>query len=109
MHLRESNTQELKARILLVGNVWFSSIRAAAAALSKNVDVTCQIKSNYGLHPEQFIEDTFKDASGGTSITLEDQHPEGADLVIIGYQYNSKIALCFVITKNAGSTKERAM
>ena len=36
---------------------------------------------------------------------LEGKHPEGAELVIIRHRHNSKVTLCFVITKNAGSTR----
>ena len=41
-----------------------------------------------------------------TYIVLEGKHPEGADLVAIGYRYNSKVTLCFIITKNTGSTRQ---
>ena len=66
------------------------------------MDAVYQIKSNYRLYPKQYIEDTLKDAPGSTHIVLEGKHPEGAELVAIGYRYNSKVTLCFVITKNGG-------
>ena len=69
------------------------------------MDAVYQIKSNHGLYPKQYIEDTLKDAPSSTSIVLEGKHPEGSELVAIGYGYNSKVTLCFVITKNAGSTR----
>ena len=37
---------------------------------------------------------------------MEGQHLDGPILIAIGYQYNSKVTLCFVITKNVGSTKK---
>ena len=40
----------------------------------------------------------------GTCINLKGKHPEGTDLLVIRCCYNSKVALYFVITKNAGST-----
>ena len=45
--------------------------------------------------------------AGGSVLTLECKTPEtGVDLVAsIGYKYNQKKVLCFVMTKNAGSTK----
>ena len=46
----------------------------------------------------------LKDASGGMYIILEGLHPGKPELVAIGYCYNSKVTLCFVVTKNAGST-----
>ena len=94
-----------EARTVLIGDTWFGSIKAAAV-WKRNIDIVYQIKTNYGLFPKQFIEDKLKDASGGTYIVLEDKHLEGADLVVIGYRYNSKVTLYFVITKNAGSTRK---
>jgi len=44
---------------------------------------------------------------GETHIVLEGQYPDGPTLIAIGYQYNLKVTLYFVITKNAGSTKNR--
>ena len=37
---------------------------------------------------------------------LEDKHPDGPKLVVIGYRCNSKVTLCFMITKNAGLTRK---
>ena len=65
-----------------------------------------QIKSNHELYPKQFIKDTLNDVPAGTHIVLEGKHPEGADLVAIGYRYNSKVTLCFIIIKNARSTRQ---
>ena len=69
------------------------------------MEAACQIKLNHGLHPKQFIKDTLKDIPSGTSIALEGKHPEGTELVAIGYRCNLKVTLYFVITKNAGSAK----
>ena len=105
MRLGEATTQDPAARTLLMGDAWFGSVRAAAAAWSKNVDAVHQIKSNHGLHPKQHVEEALKDAPGGTSIVLEGKHPEGAELIAIGRSCNSKATLCFVIAKNAGSAR----
>ena len=105
MRLGEATTQNPAIRTILMGDAWFGSVRAAAAAWKKNMDVVYQIKSNHGLYPKQFIKDQLKDAPGGTSIVLEGKHPEGAELIAIGYRYNSKVTLCFVMTKQAGSAR----
>jgi len=70
------------------------------------MEIVCQIKTNHGLFPKQYIEEALKDAPGGCHIVLEGKHPNGADLVAIGYRYNSKVTLSFVISKNAGSTRK---
>ena len=47
----------------------------------------------------------MKDMPGGTWITMEGKDErEGIDLVAIGYKYNKKKVLLFVMTKGAGST-----
>ena len=102
----EGTIQVKEAQTVLMGDVWFGSVRAVAAAWKRNMDVIYQIKTNHGLFPKQFIEEKLKDAPGGTHIVLEGKHLEAADLVTIGYRYNSKVNLYFVITKNVGSTRK---
>ena len=99
-------TQDEAAVSILMGDAWFGSIRAIVAAAKYNMEAIYQVKSNHGLYPKQYIEDTLKEAPGGTSIVLQGEHPDGPTLVAVGYRYNSKVTLCFVITKNAGSTKK---
>ena len=102
----EGIIQVKEAWTVLMGDAWFGSVRAAAAAWKRNMDVVYQIKTNYGLFPKQFIEEKLKDASSGMHIVLEGKHPEGANLVVIGYRYNLKVTLYFVITKNTGSIRK---
>ena len=41
----------------------------------------------------------------GAYLVLECKAPEtGVDLVALGYKYNSRKVMCFILTKNAGST-----
>ena len=48
----------------------------------------------------------MKSFPGGTWITLEGKtKKEGANLVAIGYKYNYKKVLCFIMTKGSGSTR----
>ena len=102
----EGTTQVKEAKTVLMGDAWFGSVRAAATAVERNMEIVCQIKTNHGLFPKQYIEEALKDAPGGCHIVLEGKHPNGADLVAIGYRYNSKVTLSFVISKNAGSTRK---
>jgi len=89
-----------------MGNAWFGSMQAAVAAAKKNMEAVYQVKSNYRLYPKQFIKEALKEAPGGTHIVLEGQHLDSSTLIAIRYWYNSKVTLCFVITKNVGSTKK---
>ena len=48
----------------------------------------------------------MKDATSGSKVVFECKSPTtGSNLVAIGYKYNSSKVLCFLATKNAGSTK----
>ena len=48
----------------------------------------------------------MKDAPDGTHVALEGKYSGRADLVAIDYQHNSKVALYFIIVKNAGSARQ---
>ena len=105
IRLGEGTNQNNETSTVLMGDAWFGSVRAANEASKRDMNAILQIKSNHGLFPKDFIEEALKDAPGGSHIVLETKHPDGDnELVAIGYRYNSKVTLCFVITKNAGST-----
>ena len=89
----------------VIGDAWFGSVRAAVEAADRGMESIYQIKTNHGLYPKDFIEEHLKDAPGGTHIVLKGSHPTNEhELIAIGYRYNSKVTLSFVITTNAGST-----
>ena len=102
----EATTQVKEAITLIKGDAWFGSVKAAAAAKERGMEATYQVKSNHGLFPKEHIEEALKDAPGGCSIVLEGKHPNGSELIAMGYRYNSKVTLHFVMTKNAGSTRK---
>ena len=61
---------------------------------------------NHGLYPKDFIEESLEDAPGVTHIAIQGTHLDGTELIEVGYRYNSKVILCFVEIKNAGSIRE---
>ena len=52
-----------------------------------------------------WLEEQMKDFPGGTWIVLKGRTKKLIDLITIGYKYNKKKVLIFVLTKGAGSTK----
>ena len=102
----EVTTQVKEARTMLKGDAWFGSVKAAAAAVERGMEAVYQIKTNHGLFPKDYIEECLKDAPGGCHIVLEGKHPSEADLIAMGYRYNSKVTLSFVMSKNAGSIRK---
>ncbi|MGH7955225.1 MAG: hypothetical protein ACREOZ_04615, partial [Gloeomargaritales cyanobacterium] len=87
------------------GDAWFGSVKAAAELGKQGKMAVLQIKMGFGLFPKKFIEETMKDAPGGTHVVLEGTHPNGTDLIAIGYRYNAKTTLHFVMTTDAFSTR----
>jgi len=89
-----------------MGDAWFDSVKAAAATTEKGMEGIYQVKSNHGLYPKDFIEDLLDKSPGGTHIVIQGTHPDGVELIAVGYRHNSKVTLCFIATKNAGYTRE---
>jgi hypothetical protein len=87
----------------IMGDAWFGSVKAAVALAKKGYRAILQVKTGHGLFPKSFIEETLKDAPGGVWIVLEATH-DGVPLLAIGYRYSTRTTLCFVATKDAGST-----
>jgi len=85
-------------------DAWFGSVRCAAALAKEGYKTVLQVKSNSGLFPKTFIEEALEDAPGGVKIVLKATYHD-IPLIAIGYRYSTRTTLCFVATKNAGSTR----
>ena len=100
--IQDSADDELN--MIVKGDAWFGSVRAAANMASTGYECVLQVKQNTGLYPKEFIEDALKDSPGGVHIVLKGRHPNGHNLIAIGYRYSSKKTLLFIMTEGAGST-----
>ncbi len=85
------------------GNAWFGSVEAAVMLAKAGYKAVLQIKTGHGVFPKKKFEDTLKDAPGGVWIVLQLTY-QGIPLVAIWYHYSTRTTLCFVATKDAGST-----
>jgi hypothetical protein len=85
------------------GNAWFRYARAAASLGKKGYKSFLQVKGNKGLYSKAFIEEAMAGTPGGTKIVLKGQHPNGMDLIAVGYHYSTKTMLYFVMTADAGA------
>ena len=71
----------------------------------KGHELIAAVKTNSGWFPKKDIASKMKDWPSGSHIVYECVAPEtNVELVAIGYKYNAKKILYFVMTKNAGST-----
>ena len=90
--------------MIVKGDAWFGSVRAASSLAERGVEGILQVKQNSGLYPKDFVETALKDSPGGVHIVLRGRHPNGHNLIAIGYRYSSKKTLFFIMTEGAGST-----
>ena len=88
---------------LYFADSWFGSVKSAANVGKTGNHCCFVIKTAHSRSPKFWLEDKMKDMPGGTWIVLEGK-PE-KDLICVGYKYNKKKVLTFVMTRGAGSTK----
>jgi len=98
--------QEVVKR-LYFGNSWFGSVKATAAVEQAGHHACFIIKTGHSRSPKVWLEEKMKDYLGGTWITLKDiPVKENVHLICIGYKYNKKKVLTFVMTKRAGKSTD---
>jgi len=91
---------------LYLGDSWFGSVKSVATVGRTGNHACMMVKTAYSRSPKKFLEETMKDFPGGTWITMEGRpEKEEVNLVCVGYKYNKKKVLTFVMTKGAGSTR----
>ena len=91
-------------RLILKGDAWFGSVKAAANLAERGIECIMQVKTSHSLFPKSFIEEKLKDSPGGVHIVLKGRHPNGKILIAMGYRYSGKKTLFFIMTSGAGST-----
>ena len=92
---------------LYFGDSWFGSVKSVAN-VGKTGNHACMIvKTGHARSPKKYLEEKMKDWPGGTWITMEGTPvKEGVPLVCIGYKYNKKTVLTFMMTRGAGKTTD---
>ena len=91
---------------MFFGDSWFGSVKSAANVQIAGHHACFMAKTAYSRSPKLFLEDTMKDFLGVTWITLEDiTEKENVSLISIGYKYNKKKVLTFLLTRGAGLSK----
>ena len=90
---------------IFLGDSWFSSIQAAAEVCRRNAHYIGIVKTGFATFPKLFLEEKMKEWPGGSHLVMESQHPDGFQLLAIGYKYNSKKVVSFVATKGCGDTE----
>lgn len=92
-------------RNIFLGDSWFASIKTAQIVYQEGHEFIGIIKTAHAGYPKAEIEQLMAKWPGGSSIVLETTGPDNVKLRAVGYKYNSRQALCFVLTENAGGTQ----
>jgi hypothetical protein len=116
-------------RHLVIADSWFGSVKLAEAckllrkagpgetaifdghlladktAPVQGHEIIAAVKTNSGWFPKKQIEDKMSKWPSGSYLVMETTAPRTAvKLVAVGYKYNARKVLCFVLTKDAAST-----
>ena len=90
---------------LYIGDSWFGSVRAAEAVALAGEHAIFIVKTAFSRSPKKWLDKEMKDYPGGTWIVLKGTTKKDVYLVSLGYKYNSRTVLTFVMTEGAGSTE----
>ena len=84
---------------------WFASKKAAEAATEMSAELIGIVKTNIKGFCREAIENLTKDWPGGPYLVLRSKPmvPGDRPLIAIGYKYNARKVLSFIVTDNAGS------
>jgi hypothetical protein len=116
-------------RHLVIADSWFGSVKLAEAckllrkakpgetaifeghllanktAPKQGHEIIAAVKTNSGWFPKKQIEKKMNNWPSGSYLVMETTAPQTrVKLVAIGYKYNAKKVLCFVMTKDASTT-----
>ena len=90
----------------LIFDSWFASNKAEEAAMEVGAKLIGMVKTNTKGFCKDTIENLTKDWPGGSYLVLRSKArvPGDRPLIDIGYKYNARKVLYFIVTDNAGST-----
>ena len=99
------DTMDCDWKHLWLGDSWFGSVKTVANIGMMGHHAVMVIKTAHSRSPKKFFEETMADFPGGTWMVMEGRaEKEGVDLISVGYKYNKRKVLTFVMTKGAGKT-----
>ena len=103
----QQDNEQVTTKRCYFGDSWFGSVKTAANIGKAGHHAVFMIKTAHARSPKKWLEDKMKGMPGGTWIVLEGlAEQENVPLVSIGYKYNKKNVLTFVMTRGAGSTAQ---
>jgi hypothetical protein len=109
LHLKAKTSSSETKVCGIKGDAWFGSVKPCSTLLAHGIESIFQVKTAQKDYPKKFIdEEKMKNMQGGVQLLLEGTHETTEEkLIAIGYRYNSKKALFFVMSPGAGLTRPR--
>ena len=83
---------------------WLSSKNSEEDAADVNAGMIGMVKTNKKVFCNETIENLTKYRTGGSYLVLRSK-PMVRPLIDIGYKYNTRKVLSFIVTEDSGSTK----
>jgi hypothetical protein len=106
LHLKAKTSGSETKVCGIKGDAWFGSVKTCSTLLAHGMESIFQVKTAHKDYPKKFIDEKMKNMPGGVHLVLEGAHYTTEEkLIAIGYRYNSKKTLFFVMSTGAGSTR----
>ncbi len=86
------------------GDSWFTNYRTLEAMWLNGYHYVGQVKTGHHKVPKEFLEDEMASFCPGSWLVLQHTSPRGTPMICIGYKYNRKRVLTFLMTMGCGST-----
>ncbi len=98
------NYKDKKKREVICGNSWFTNYCTVEAMDLDGFHYFGQVKTGHSRIPKTFLEEEMAGFCPGSWVVLEHLSPSGMPMVCIGYKYNQKRVLTFIMSKGCGGT-----
>ena len=88
-------------------DILFASKKDAEAAMELGAELIGMVKTNTKGFCKETIEKLTRNWPVGSYLVLRSKPmvPRGRPLIVVGYKYNARKVLSFIVTENSGSTK----
>ena len=94
---------------LFLMDSWFASAKVASEISKRGHNMIGVVKTAHSRTPKAIFEKEMEEWPGGSYLVAMCTEPgTGVELVFTGYKYCSRKVVCFIATKNAGSTQPDA-
>ncbi len=92
-------------REVICGDSWFTNYRTVEALYMEGFHYFGTVKTGHSRIPKAFLEEEMAGFCPGSWVVLEHTSDSGVPMICIGYKYNRKRVLTFIMSKGCGGTQ----